>query len=379
MLNIGIATPALDIYSETFIRAHIERLPGKVVALYGGVPPTLIGNDNAILPLFTLRNHLHWTVLRLLRNYEWLDWCNKHLANALRQYEIDVLLAEYGTVGVAMIDACRLAHIPLVVCFRGFDIYKQDYLEGVGKRYPELLQEATAIIAVSKAIERRLIEIGAAPDKVHYIPSGVDVQLFNNAALRFSPPTFLAVGRFVDKKAPELTLLAFQKVVEQIPDARLVMVGSGPLREICQRLTKQWQLDQSVSFPGQQSHQEIVHYMQQACVFVQHSIESLSGDSEGTPNTLKEAQASGLPVIATYHGGIPDIVLDGETGFLVEEGDVEGMATAMVQLVSNPQLATQMGQAGRQRMKDYFSMEQSIRKLWLILEAAIEKKKHANC
>ena len=111
--------------------------------------------------------------------------------------------------------------------------------------------------------------------------------------------------------------------------------------------------------------------MRRARAAVQHSMRASNGDSEGTPNSLKEAGASGLPVVATRHGGIPDIIIDGKTGFLVDEGDVERMAEYMTQLAKDPILAARLGRAAREHVCAEFSMEQSIGNLWRESEAAI--------
>ena len=104
--------------------------------------------------------------------------------------------------------------------------------------------------------------------------------------------------------------------------------------------------------------------------FVQHSVEAAGGDREGTPVSVMEAGASGLPVVATRHGGIPDVVVDGETGFLVNEHDTDAMAAAMCRLVSEPALAARLGCAARDRVRNNFSIEQSMSRLWTVLANA---------
>jgi colanic acid/amylovoran biosynthesis glycosyltransferase len=103
---------------------------------------------------------------------------------------------------------------------------------------------------------------------------------------------------------------------------------------------------------------------------VQHSVVASDGNSEGMPNSILEASASGLPVVATRHAGIPEVVLDGETGFLVEERDVEGMARQMARLVMEPALAEELGRAGRKRMQESFSIDSRIARLWAIVGAS---------
>jgi len=113
--------------------------------------------------------------------------------------------------------------------------------------------------------------------------------------------------------------------------------------------------------------------MQNSRVFVQHSLTPESGDMEGTPLAVLEAAASGLPVVATCHAGIMDVVVHGETGFLVPEGDVDSMAEHMYQVLNDPELARAMGQKGRARIGEQFSVERSIGNLRRILEETVRK------
>ncbi len=282
-------------------------------------------------------------------------------------------MAEYGPTGTAVMQMCKEAGVPLIVHFHGFDAYDRRVLEESGPFYPELFQYATAIIAVSRDMERVLSGLGAPEGKLRYNPYGVDVSLFRGGKPAQAPPVFVAVGRFVDKKAPHLALLAFRTVVESVPDARLVMLGDGVLWEACKQLTQGLGLADAVEFQGHRPHGEIVVTMQQARAFVQHSVRTSYGDSEGTPVAVLEAGATGLPVVSTRHGGIQDVVIDGRTGLLVNEGDVEGMAQHMIQLAKEPILAGQLGKAGRERVCAEFSMGKSIGRLWGIIRAAIQE------
>jgi glycosyltransferase involved in cell wall biosynthesis len=115
-----------------------------------------------------------------------------------------------------------------------------------------------------------------------------------------------------------------------------------------------------VRFVGVLCPAEIAALMSQVRGFVQHSLVAPDGDSEGSPVAVMEAQLSGLPVVATRHAGIPEVVIDGTTGLLVEEGDVPGMAEAMAQLVRDPQIAGKLGAAGQARMRGHFTVDHHL-------------------
>ena len=174
----------------------------------------------------------------------------------------------------------------------------------------------------------------------------------------------LAVGRFVAKKGPLYTLRAFQLCLQRSnvsSAAQLWMVGDGPLLANAQRFVAQNAMQDKVVFAGVCSQELVAERMRQVRAFVQHSLVAPDGDSEGSPVAVMEAQLSGLPVIATRHAGIPDVVLDGQTGLLVEEGDVEAMAEAMQTLLEDSQKAQRFGQEGRRRVLNNFTVEHHLR------------------
>ena len=342
-------------YSETFILAHIERLSAHFMQLESGWGAPLLP-----MALHTSR----WCSLPL-------DvWMRVRWRRFLHHHGIEVVLAEFASAGLAIMRLCTLARIPLVVHFHGRDAYHQPTLAGLGQRYGELFARAAAIIAVSRDMEQQLLRLGAPRARLHYNPCGVDTQQFHGARPAQAPPLFLAVGRFVAKKGPEMTLRAFHTVWQQCPGARLLMLGDGPLLPACRRLAQQLGIAAAVAFPGPRPHAEIVTFMRQARAFVQHSRRTSDGDSEGTPLTVLEASATGLPVVATHHGGIRDVVIAGHTGLLVKEGDIDGMAMAMLRLARDPDLAARLGQAARQRIGTTFAMPQRLARLQGILMAA---------
>jgi glycosyltransferase involved in cell wall biosynthesis len=233
-----------------------------------------------------------------------------------------------------------------------------------------MFRQASAIVVVSRAMRNRLIELGAPEARICLNYYGVDPERFKGSDPAQAGPVFLAVGRFTEKKGPALTIRAFALVAEQLPSSRLRMIGSGTLLDECRQLVTELGLDGKVEFLGPRPHEEIGIALRTARCFVQHSLVAASGDSEGAPVAILEAQSSGLPVVSTRHAGIPDIVVEGESGFLVAEGDVGGMAESMLRLGNDATLAGQMGRFARQHVIENFTDTRSIAGLWnIILEA----------
>lgn len=372
-INICVAYPRSNIYSETFIRAHIDYLPARVFELYNGYwLPEYDGETNA--PIINRWTRLADNVLgRLPRAGGWF-FRNRAVRRYLRKYRIQAVLAEYGPIGEALGPICLEAGVPLIVHFHGFDAYKNDVLitNGYRDRYQAMFRNAAALIVVSEDMRQQLVDLGAPAEKIYVNSCGVDVDVFEEIDAGSAPVHFVSTGRFVDKKAHYLTVLAFNKVLEHIPEATLTIMGDGPLFEACKRIVAGLGIGNNVALPGSVSHQAVRDGLRKAGVFVLHSVRSYNNDSEGTPVAVLEASSMGLPVISTRHAGIKEAVADNETGFLVDEGDIDGMSEKMLILAKDAGLRREMGIAGRKKMISEYSLQERTAVLWDILKRAID-------
>ena len=324
--------------------------------------------SKTVLPFYNLALH---KVGRVLLGHGLQREITSAYVKAFQAFAPHAVLAEYGPTGAAAVEACKQLGIPLIVHFHGYDAHVRATLDEHRETYPLMFAQAAAIIAVSRSMQRQLISLGAPAGKVHYNSCGIDCSAFEGAEPEKAPPLFITVGRFVEKKGPEVTLKAFSQVQRKFPRAELRMIGDGPLFEKCKALASSLGIANAVTFLGAQQHAVVQAEMRNARCFLQHSVEAPSGDCEGTPLGILEAGASGLPVVATRHAGIPDVVIEGETGFLVNEHDIDGMAGHMLRLLEEPMLAARMGQAARTHISNNFSQQQSLEKLWTIIESSL--------
>lgn len=368
-MKICICSPSRNVYSETFIHTHIARLPGATITLYGEWPLCESEGGQVIpSPLrFAMRygERIHPSVATVTRSLS-----VAHLAAFLRRRRVDVVLAEYGTTAAWLVEPCLRARVPLVAHFHGVDAYHQEILSTYATDYRRLFTTAAGIVAVSRHMERQLLALGAPKERISYNPYGVDLTQFVPTDASANEPVFIAVGRFVDKKAPHLTLLAFHRVLEACPEARLAYVGDGYLLEACKQLAEALGIADRVAFHGVRSHPEVATLMSKARAFVQSSTTTTYGDSEGTPLAVLEAGAAALPVVSTRHGGIEDVVIPDVTGFLVNEKDVAAMAERMATLALEAKLAGSMGRRAREHVAAHYSVEKSIETLYGILQRA---------
>lgn len=362
--------------SETFIAAQVESLAGDKVVLFNYFPEytwngrTLrhfysrqpwLAKAKRLMPQFLYDRF----VTRHERSYErTLDF----MSGFVRDHNIDVFLAEYGLNGADITPVARDLGIPLVVHFHGHDAHSETALEGHYDRYKRMFDYAHSLISVSHPMTENLIRLGANPDKIVYNPYGAREYFFE-----VTPDyrkTLVAVGRFADIKAPYLTLFAFRQALEKEPEAKLVMVGDGPLWESCKSMVRTWGMESNVTFTGALPHDEFMPLMGQACAFVQHSVTTSYNDMEGMPNSILEAGASALPVISTRHAGISTSVIEGETGLLVDERNVSGMAEHMCRLLGDPDLCRSMGSKSRAHIRELYHIDHHIARLQKAVDAA---------
>lgn len=344
-MNLVIISTNRDKYSETFIHNHVKYLPFKIHFLFDGYLPRKYSDDRG-LSAFSIFNFAEsrWSFFGVRKKLNSQQKLILGIENYLRERKIDIVLCEYGPSGVEMMPFAKKLNIPLIVHFHGYDAYRDDVLRSYGLKYKELFSEMTFAIVVSRHMQEQLLKLGCEQKKIQTLCYGIDTVIFQSKNNKRNVGVFIACGRFVDKKAPYLTIRAFEKVYKKNSDVKLIMIGDGELFQSCKELTETLKIDDAVDFKGVLKHDEISELYSQSFAFVQHSITTAQNDSEGTPLAILEAMCAGLPIISTKHGGIVDVVNEAKTGFLIEEGDVDAMAEKMEFLFHHPEIAEQMGQ-----------------------------------
>ena len=372
--RVLVLAPTARAASETFIRANLNGLSLDLTAYFGDDfplhAPWRLAYSSAIL-LSKLFTRLHWLRLAGLPAA-----C---VAFALiRRHQPEVVMVEFGFEAVRVMEACAWSGVPLVVHFRGSDASAQHRLGLLKNRYRRLLSMASGVIVKSRPMADTLLALGAPADRLLISPSGANASLFQGSAPAAAPPVLLAVGRFVAKKGPLETLRAFgllcRNPVLAASKPQLWMVGDGPLLASARSLVIELGLQERVRFLGVCSQVRVSELMRQVRGFVQHSMVAPDGDSEGSPVAVMEAQLSGLPVVATRHAGIPEVVLENQTGLLVDEGDESAMAQAMSLLLLDPDLASRLGDGGRRRIKERFTIEHHLRQVEQLLRQVIDDR-----
>ena len=282
-------------------------------------------------------------------------WRRARLGRLLRIERPDVVHAEFGHLGLLALPVVKRANVPLVVSFRGQDVLLLQRVAAEGRA--RLFQYAGRVLVRSKDMRRDLIRLDCPAQKVFVQPSGVNVR-----SLPFrerTPPdsdrqfVILSVGRLVPKKGMDDGLRALARCGS---GQRLRIAGDGPEWDRLRRIADELGLQERVTFLGALAHGELIAEMLKAHLLLVPCRTAPDGEKEGVPNSIKEAQATGLPIVATRHAGIPECVVHGESGLLCDEGDVDGLARNLATLLSHPERWPAMGRNGWEIIKTHHDL-----------------------
>lgn len=368
--RLAVLAPTIGLPSETFVARHTCALaPGATLAvtravadepawLPDGAPVVLAEDAGAFVrpPRGRLAYRAWHASGRWRPAPGWRPTAASRDALRHAVAGVPVAMTEYLDVWLPVLADLQDAGVATWGHAHGYDVSRRLRSRTWAHAYRDAWRTAAGIIAVSDHSRRALIDIGLDPATIHVVPCGTDVPDEAPSHEWGDEVRIVAVGRFVAKKAPLTTIRAFAHVAAERPELRLEMIGDGPLLDDAAALLGREGLTDRVTLHGARPPTFVVDALRRAHVFVQHSVvDPDTGDEEGLPVAVLEAMAAALPVVATRHAGIPEAVAAGETGLLVEENDVNGMAAALAQLVADPARARALGEAGWDRARTHFS------------------------
>jgi colanic acid/amylovoran biosynthesis glycosyltransferase len=300
----------------------------------------------------------------------------------------DLIHIHFGPVGRSFRYLREVWAAPLVVSFHGYDF--TTYPRTHGRRvYDGLFAQADRIVANSGFTRMRLEDLGCPADKIVEIPVGLNTDEFpflERHRKPDEPVRLLTVARLVEIKGVEYALRAVAEVSRRmiadghsLPDARKSgsppqihydIVGDGPLRKSLHLLAKDLGIERIVTFHGARDTKDVRQIMKDAHLFLLTSV-SVEGDQEGQGLVLQEAQATGLPVIATRHGAFPEGLRDGQTGYLVPERDVAALADRIAMLIRHPERWPEIGRCGHAFVKQKYDIRRLNRDLLAVYQETI--------
>lgn len=275
-------------------------------------------------------------------------------------------------------------HIPYIATAHAGDVFplKNKFLKALAKK---VIKNADFATANSNFTKKTILEIFPNLDKnkIAVVPMGVDLANFNHSkksiSLRYkykiNRELLLTVGRLAEKKGIKYVIEAMPKVLEEFPEAKLMVVGDGPEKQDLIKLTTMQNLGHAVIFVSKVSHKELPKFYASADLFIGPSIVTKSGDTEGLGVVFLEALASGTPVIGSNVGGIPDIIKEGVTGVLVEEKNPEELAKKIIELLKHKELRDKTVKNGKALIEKNYSWESVGKKFRLVYEKVLRGNK----
>ena len=361
--------------SETFIRAQGEELQQFTPYYVGarkvsGLPlpseRTLVVNQGSVIgTVAESRFKIFGAAPNLYRQLEKLNPTLVH--------------AHFGICGALALPLAEHLKVPLITTFYGIDITMKDELARKASlshriyfyRQEALKSKSKLIIAISKFIEKKLIDKGFPADKIVINYIGVDTKIFQPDLSISRQPTVLFVGRLVEKKGCEYLIRAMSQVQAAMPEVELVIVGEGPLRTTLENLAESSL--KRYRFLGVQPPEVVRDWMNQSKVFCVPSVTAESGDAEGLGVVFAEAQAMGLPVVSSTNGGIPEVVAHDQTGFLAAEKNHEVLAHYILKLLQDRKLWQRFSLDGRLRVQTLFDQSKLSKGLEKIYQSVLDE------
>jgi colanic acid/amylovoran biosynthesis glycosyltransferase len=303
-------------------------------------------------------------------------WANANygLLKRMTRHELDFYLARIGKIDPDLLhihygpDARYFLPVlqqisqPAVVSFYGFDASSfPRRLWGFGAFYLRpMFRRVQRVLAMSEDMKSDLIRIGCPTGKIRILyPNGVNLDVFSS----FQRPApvgrkavILNIAALEERKGQQDLIKAFGRVLRRFPNAELRIAGEGPLRSRIEKSIRALGVGDHVRLLGHLPYEKLPEELGRADIFCHPSVTSAAGDKEGIPTIILEAASTGLPVVATRHAGIPEAVVEGRTGFLVQERDPSALAERILQLLGDSSLCRRMGEDGRDHIRDHFEL-----------------------
>ncbi len=300
---------------------------------------------------------------RQMRDKPWLisDRELRKLLATLSETRARLLHIYFGHIAVHLLPLIRAWKNPSIVSFHGADVTVDMDKPAYREATLQMLDAVSLVLVRSESLRRGLIELGCDPDKIEIQRTGIPLDEFpfrQRAVPKNGEWRFVQAGRLIEKKGLPVTIRAFEVFVRQYLNAKLMIAGEGPLLRELESLARELKIAERVSFTGFLSQKQLREIYYQSHIFLHPSQIGRDGNQEGIPNSMLEAMATGLPVFATEHGGIPEAVEHGVSGVLVPERDEFALVETLLNAVQDPELLSRIGYAGANAVRKNF--DQSI-------------------
>jgi colanic acid/amylovoran biosynthesis glycosyltransferase len=279
----------------------------------------------------------------------------------VKKNNISLIHAHHAQLGLLLLPFKEETSLPLVTSIRGRDAtlanQPVDYLNGMKM----LFGQGELFLPVCQYLAHRINQWGCPAEKIRVLYGGVDLNLFPYRGPNLQgSQNIVSIGRLVEKKGHHVLMQAFKKIKSKFPKATLTIIGGGELEGYIKSLAAQLNLGTSFRLLSRVPKSQVPELMAQADIFCAPSLTAANGDVEGIPNTIKEAMATGIPVLATNHAGIPEIITNNQDGVLVRENDVDHLAQALEFMLLNRHLWEGYALAARKNVEQNFDQSKQL-------------------
>ena len=303
----------------------------------------------------------------------------KEYESILYKQNARLIHVKFGTDALKYLPLKRRTGLPFVASFHGYDASSAlNNPKILGKYRKFLFPNADHLITVSKKLKDNLIEVGCPEKKITVLWSGIDVNKFSykpRMVNKNEKIKIFTIARLKEAKGIHYLIDAYAMVEKVRPNTELIIVGQGQLKDHLLRQISNLGLENKISIRNFVPHNKVPDIMHNHHIFCLPSVVSSRGIEEGTPNVLKEACATGMPVVATNHSGIPHVIHDGKNGFLVQERNIEQLSEKLIYLIDHPEIWEEMGVYGRKHIEQNFDKKGQAKKLENIYQGLIKAYK----
>ncbi|HEY2125507.1 MAG TPA: glycosyltransferase [Chthoniobacterales bacterium] len=290
----------------------------------------------------------------------------EEIVRILTRSEARLLHIYFGHIAVHLLPLIRSWPMPSIVSFHGADVLVDMNKPAYRRATGEMLKAVRRVLVRSESLGRALTDLGCEPRKIAIVRTGIPLNEFRFRARDFPKNgewRLVQACRLIEKKGLPTTLRAFAAFAARYPRASLTIAGEGPMLEELKTMAGQLGIGDKVLFKGLISQDELRDLFFSAHIFLHPSETGRDGNQEGVPNSMLEAMASGLPVFATRHGGIPEAIEHDVSGVLVPERDDAALSRALLETIENPERLAKLARAGADSVAQNFDRASQVRRL----------------
>ena len=369
--------PVIACYCATFLKPEMLHIYRQITALKRCAPVVIAQKREQaerypfehiqIVPKPAL-HFLRRFWFRQLRDIPWQisDTELRALLGVLNRIDARLLHIYFGQIAVHLLPLIRAWKNPSIVSFHGADVTVDMNKPAYRQATRQMLEAVKLVLVRSQSLRRAVADLGCDPDKIEIQHTGIPLEEFSfreRSLPKNDEWRSVQAGRLIEKKGLPVTLRAFAAFLGKYPKATLTIAGEGPMLAELETLAHELKIAGSVSFTGFISQEQLRDIYHRSHIFLHPSQTGRDGNQEGIPNSMLEAMASGLPVFATQHGGIPEAIESGVSGVLVSERDHEELARALLNAAQDPVFLSRIARSGAEVVRENFGLDAQAQRL----------------